>query len=407
VSSRTLLCRLTRSFQACSGLTALLFLCAAVSFGQNPPPAVDAVVGVEAAKPAAPRAEPAEAQLPAAYFAALAKVKSDYGLFTEAVALYRTAMEREPKESQKAQYELGLAQALFDGGRQAEALAIWKRLGEGADPSASSWAQMRLAMGLAESGRGEEAAQMFEKIALDSPLQVLRGTAARRLGELLAEREDRDEKLQLFKDRLMKQPERRELLDLVLALQEDDPDGRIATLGELLKLKPHDPELTRLYGEELLEADRLDDAEKFYLGVMRDYPEDTRRACEKLAEIASLKEDPAKAEEWVMMAVRDFPAGIERSLYLARQEIALELWGPAEKNAREAYNLADGATMKAAAAIELGEALCRLGRVDEAKTLLKPLAEQSAWRGLQTRARGLMAEMERFPPAAGPERKGK
>jgi len=83
------------------------------------------------------------------------------------------------------------------------------------------------------------------------------------------------------------------------------------------------------------------------------------------------------------------------------------LWAPAEKNAREAYNLAEGATLKAAAAIELGEALFRLGRVEEAKGFLKPLAEQSAWRGLQTRARALMAEMERVPPAAGPGMKGK
>jgi len=407
LSSRSLSGGFSRPFRACNGLTAVLLLCASVGFAQALTPAVDAILHSDTPKPAARHAEPTEDHLPAAYFAALAKVKSDYGLFTEAAALYRTAMAREEKESQKAQYELGLAQALFDGGHADDALAIWKRISEGSDLSTASWAQMRLAMGLADSGHADEAAAMYEKIALDSPLQVLRGTAARKLGELLAKRENRANKLAQFKERLMKQPDRRELLDLVLALQEDDPDGRLATLEALLKLKPHDPELTRLYGEELLEADRLDDAEKFYLAMMRDYPEDTRRACEKLAHIAVLKENPAKAEEWVMMAVRDFPAGVERSMYLARQEIALELWAPAEKNAREAYNLAEGATLKAAAAIELGEALFRLGRVEEAKGFLKPLAEQSAWRGLQTRARALMAEMERVPPAAGPGMKGK
>ena len=384
----------------------MLLLSAALCLAQAPGGG-GAVPRPDPEKPAARRAEPAEDQLPAAYFAALAQIKSQYGLFTEAAALFREAMAREAKESQKAQYELSLAQTLFEGGNQADALAIWQRLSDGADPSAASWAQMRLAMGLAESGRADEAALILEKIALESPMQVLRATAARKLGELLAAREDRAEKLKTFTERLFKQPNRRELLDLALALQEEDPDARIATLEGMLKLKPHDPELTRLYGEELLEADRLDDARKFYLGVMRDYPEDTRRACEKLAEIASLQDDPEKADEWIMMAVRDFPAGVERSLYLARQEIALELWEPAEKNAREAYNLAEGAAMKAATGIELGEALFRLGRVDEAKELLKPLAEQSAWRGLQTRAKGLLAEMEGPLPAVNPGMKGK
>lgn len=378
---------------------AAAFLIAAVCLGQaqsraGAPPKADA------GRPAVSRIEPAEDQLPAAYFAALAQVNSKYGRLTEAASLLRKAIALEKVESRKAQYELSLAQALYDGGKHDEALAVWKKLSEGPDSSSASWAQIHLADGLAASGRADEAAAMLEKIALESPVQVLRSTAAQKLGGILAERDDRDEKLKLFTDRLMKNPERRELLELVLAIQEDNPEGRLATLDALLKLKPHDPELTRLYGDELIDAERFDDAEKFYVGVMRDYPEDARSACEKLAEIASLKDDPAKADEWLTTAVRDFPAGVERSLYLARKEISLELWGPAEKNAREAYNAAEGAAMKAATGIELGESLCRLGRMDEARALLKPLAEQSAWRGLQTRARALLAEMERPAPGA-------
>ena len=123
-----------------------------------------------------------------------------------------------------------------------------------------------------------------------------------------------------------------------------------------------------------MDAGKNEEAEKFYRDLARDYPSEAQGAAEQLARIAVARGATADAEAKLVEAAGRIEAGVRRSLYLARQCLALGLPAPAEKYARQAAAQAEGEAMKAAVAIELGEALYGLKRYPEAKTVLQPLA---------------------------------
>ena len=156
-----------------------------------------------------------------------------------------------------------------------------------------------------------------------------------------------------------------------------------------------------------MEAGKPQEAEKLYRDLARDYPSEAQGAAEQLARIAVARGATAEAEARLMRAAANVQEGVRRSLYLARQCLAVGLPAPAEKYARQAASQADGKAMKAAVAIELGEALYGLKRYAEAKIVLQPLAEQSLWRGLQERAKRILDSIEGQPASSGCEARSK
>jgi tetratricopeptide (TPR) repeat protein len=361
-------------------------------------PATPPPVGSEEKPPRTP-----EQDQPAAYFAALAEVKARFGMASEACELYRKAIERAKSDAERAEYQIGLAQALEAGGDKDAAKALWTEMSKGSDSVAAGRAQLQLASILAEQGQADKAAELLEKLALGSPIQLFRRTAADQLAKLLLSGKDWRARLAQYRERIRKEPGHRELLELVLALQADDPKGRCETLKEALAANPRDRDLFRRYPSALLDAGLLDEAEKEYRSLKENYPTESQLANDKLALIAARKGRPAEAEQMLLQSAANIPEGVQRSLYLARKYLGLGLWVPAEKHARQAYAQARGDAMKVATAIELGEALMRLGKREEALALLKPIAEQSLWRGLQVRAKGLISEMSGQKPLAAPD----
>jgi tetratricopeptide (TPR) repeat protein len=339
-----------------------------------------------------PAGEPREADLPAAYFGELAELKARYKLYAEALALYTKAVEKAPGAEEQARYQLGIAQVLDAQGRGTEAAAAWKQLAGSSDPAVAGRARLTLARRLAEAGQTDEAIKALEDIALRHAILLFRQTAAVELGKLLLAGKRTDAKLKEYQERLAANPRDRVLLDLVLALQKDDPKGRSATLAALNKDGPFDVGLLDLQGEALIQAGALDEAARLYRGLKKDMPNETRRANERLANIAVRQGRPAEAEELLVAGAADMPKEPRTELYLARQCLALGLWAAAEKHARAAYEAVDDKAMKAAVGMELGEALFRQGKLDAARPVLRPIAEQELWRGLQLRAQQLLAQ---------------
>lgn len=395
----------SRKFRLAAGLGALvaglLLSMAATAGGQDgqvpaagapASPVAPAPARLEGASQPATAVEPAEADLPAAYFGELAELECRYKRYSAAVALYRTAQRKAADQKEQSRYELGLAQALEAQGNQAEAEAAWGRLTQSPDPIVVSRARLTLAQRLVAKGQTDEAIKALEDIALHDPTMIFRQTAALALGQQLAASKRAAAKLGEYQDRLARNPKDRILLDLVLFLQKDDPGGRAATLALVLKALPLDIDLLDQRGQALIAAGQVDEAEHIYAALRKDFPGETRRANERLAAIAVKNGRPAEAEVLIIAASADMPDEPRTALYRARQCLALGLWPAAEKYARAAYAAVDEKTMKAAAGMELGEALFRQAKFAEARSLLAPIADQEVWGGLRQRARDLLAQ---------------
>ena len=351
---------------------------------------VFSLAAAEGTTPPAPPPPPAaEAALPAAYFAEMAAVKRRFNQFVDACELYREAIARTEGESDRQTLELSLAECLEAADHIKEADALWAQLAGSKIPAVAYRAKLTLTSKLAAEGKLDEARAQLEEIAFHSPVQLYRDTAAKQLASLGGG----TDKLAEYKARFAKDPRDTALLKLILALQENDPAGRAETLSVAYKADPKNLELIQRYGESLMEAHKDADAEAFFSGLLKDYPSMNLQASARLAELAMRAGDREKAAALALHAADRLPDDIEKYLFLTREHLELGLYEQAEHFGREADARAQGEAMKAAVAMELGEALFRLKKYEEALKVLRPVAEQALWRGLQTRAQKLVASI--------------
>lgn len=327
--------------------------------------------------------------LPAAYYAEFAELQRRYGLYDDACKLYQRAIRLAASDDEKVNYRLGLAESLESAGKMDKAAAEWEALSQNKNPVVVFRAKLGLAEKLVEDGKKELAVEQLEDLALNCPIQNYRAIAAKYLAKLT----DKTKKLEQYRERLRKEPKNHELLSLVLDLLKDDAPGRADVLGEVYKSDPRDLDIMRQYGNGLLEAGRLDDAQKFYQEMKTNYPTLNRMACEQLARVATRKGSSAEGESLILASAKDMPEDIERSLYLTRQALSMGLYEMAEKYGRQASERAKGEAMQAAVNTELGDALFHLKKNDEARKLLKPVVDQNLWRGLKVRAHDILVKM--------------
>lgn len=325
--------------------------------------------------------------LPASYFADMALVKQHYNLFDEARALFAEAIARAQNDQDKTDYQIRLAETLDEAGAVADAGTLWKTLSESRTPAVAYRARVAIASKLTDDGKIPEAAAVLEEIAANSPIQAYRAAAARQLAKIV----DKAAKLPEYKRRLANEPKNKELLNLILSLQENDAAGRNETLALVYNANPRDLEIMQRYGQSLVDAGKIDDAQKYFTEMRTNYPSLNRDACVQLAGLSMRKGNAAAAADLIAQSAAEMPDDIQKSLYLTREYLAKGLFELAEKHGREADARARGEAMKAAVAMELGDALYHLKKFDEALALLKPVAEQSLWHGLQKRAQDTVA----------------
>lgn len=330
-------------------------------------------------------------KLPASYFAEMAEVKRHYQLFDEASALLRQAIALSTSEADKLTFQTALAETLEAAGQAPEAAALWESLARNGNPAVAARAKLALAYRLAAEQKTAAAIVYLEEVSLHCPIQNYRAAAAAQLAKLA----NKQEKLEQYLALLRKEPANRELLNLVLALQQDDPKARMNTLAEVYAADKHDLDIIQRYGVSLIEAGELDQAGKFYRGLATDYPSLQQLACEQLARLSSRQGATEEAVKLVLRSASAMPDDVEKALYLTRHFLELNLPQEAEQYGRLAHERSAGEAMKAAADMEWGEALYRLNNFAAAAQLLRPIAEQSLWRGLQIRAQNILADIDK------------
>ena len=341
---------------------------------------------------AATAAEPRETELPYSYFFESAELQARYKLNDQALALYKVAFDKTKDDAAQARCLMGMAFVLDEQGKHAEAAELWRGLLNSSDPVTSGRARLILGQHCSDAKQFDAAIALWEDAALHDKLLIFRQTAAAKLSALMVEQKRGAEKLKTYQERLAKNPSDAALLDMVLGLQKDDATGRADTLALVAKSAPLDSMHAELLGSALFDAGRLDEAAWHYCELAKD-PLQASWARERLAAIAMQRGKPDEAEKLIVENGEREPRDVRSELELCRKLLELGLLSGAEKHGRAAYALADERTMKGAVAMELGDALFRQAKFEEARALLAPLAEQNAWPGLKARAQALCAKM--------------
>ncbi|MEI6234672.1 MAG: tetratricopeptide repeat protein [Planctomycetota bacterium] len=334
-----------------------------------------------------------EQSAPATYFAELADVKQRFTMYSGAAELYQTAILRAQDPAQRLHYQLSLADVLVSKGDANSAMQVWDTISKSSYPMAASKANFRLAQRLVEAGKADEAAQRLEAVALNPLSGNFRDAAIKILVPLLKSSGKAEAKLAEFLPRLKQNSQDRSLRELVLALQSDDLEGRVRTLAELIKESPRDIELQRDYGSALIAANKLDDAVHVYDAMRHNYPSEQQYALQNLAVIYIRKGTPEAAEQAVVESGAQIQDSVMRKLYFARQALQLKLFALAEKYARESFSETTSDGFKISAEMELGDALFNLGKMEEARKVLNPIAEQDVYSGLKIRAKKILSQI--------------
>ena len=336
-----------------------------------------------------------------AFTVELAKLEARFGHQQEAVGHFRAALAGKLDDEQIWACKEGLAQVLTQLGDH-EALPAFAR------EQIASHDPLRNAAGHAllideELTHGAEAQAVKHLIdqALHAGIAAYRDAARQRLQELqgpaiTAARAD-------ISQQALAAAGDSELRELALVLM-TDPSAKADLLLAAWRATPADVDLQQRTAEALLAADRKPQAKALLLKLLRDQPGLANEIQQTLAKVLAASNDPLGAEAAVIASASGQEPGFARSLYLARTFAGVFLWTPAEAQARTAYDEAAalGDAHRAAAAIELGDALLHLGRKDEAVALLTPLAAQTTWTGLAERAAHLLSLAPTLAPAPAP-----
>ncbi len=347
-------------------------------------------------------AEPEETTLPPAYFLDMAELKVRYKLYPEALALYKTALEKSSDKMERSRCQMGIAFLLEAQGNASESLNAWKRLAASTDdPVVASRARLVLGQRYADAGKIDEAIATLEAVVLREKMEILRQTAATKLSTLLLSTSRAKEKLAAYQQLLIANPKDAVLLQLVIGLQEDDPAGRAATFSAVSKSATLDAYQLDQWGSALIDAGKTDEATQLYQTLAKKDAAQAGLLYDRLAAIAVKNGKLDDAEALVVSGSNLEPGDVRGELEVCRKLLALNLYPGAEKHGRAAYQAVTEPVMKGAVAMELGEALFRQNKLDEARVLLAPLADQDAWQGLKQRARAILAD---FPPTATAEK---
>jgi tetratricopeptide (TPR) repeat protein len=338
--------------------------------------------------------------MPASYAAELAEVHARYGQHERARDLFIEAIAGEKDAASRASYRSSLAGELSACGNVAEATSLLEELSRDANPVVAANAQMSLAKIAAEDGHADEAIDLLAAVAGDCPIHELRRSALTVLVTLAREHAKAEQIVSVLRLRLATEPQNEDLLEVALTICDDKTRVEIAAAAAAAH--PDEVALRLRLARALAEAQRFDEATETYRAIIRDVPDVEKEACEGMAHIAAARDDVDGLTAAVEQAAAEMPDGIQRDLYLTRTYAELEAWDAAEHMARLAYARAEkiGPAMVTATAMELGEALAHLGRHDEARTFLQPVAEQNTWHGLRIRAEQLLAMQESGPASS-------
>lgn len=328
-------------------------------------------------------------ELPARYYRDRADLESRYGRLAEAETLLETARARSATSGEREAVMVAQASLLETMGNVAGAHAAWSELCQSANPARAGEAHLRLA-GLAErAGQGPQSLALYEAIALEGEVALHRTLAAKRLAVLLVENGTFAAKTAAYEASFNKTGDQA-LFALLMQCYADNAPARARVLEQYLASRPGAVAQRRQLGVVLLKSGRAAEAQSAFDSLRQDFPSQRQFAAEQLAALAMGQGDTARAREEIKRSAAALPVGARRELHLARFCLRLGLAEDAVRHATRGAECAEGAALRTASAMEQGEALFRLGRHDEARAVLVPVAEQSQWRGLQQRALALL-----------------
>lgn len=331
---------------------------------------------------------------PARFSADLAEVYGRHGEHQRACELYREALAAANDRAEGAVYRSALADELLACSDQAAAKSLLMELTRDQDLAMAANANIRLAKLDAAAGAIDDAVDRLHDVAADCPIHELRRSAIQLLVELAGKHARANDVITVLRERLATEDGAADLLEI--ALRVASPAARVALAAAAVEAHPDDPQLRLRHAEALAGTQRYDEAVEAYRQLAQDVPDLEMDACEGLARIAAERHDIEGLVAAVEQAAAGMSDDIERDLYMNRQYAQLGAWEQAAATAKVAYDRAAnlGPAMRSAAGMELGEALMRLGRVNEAKAVLAPIASQSTWHELQMRAQQQLAMAE-------------
>ncbi|HYG78473.1 MAG TPA: hypothetical protein VEK08_25965 [Planctomycetota bacterium] len=335
-------------------------------------------------------------EVPGSFYADVAAIYAKYEFYAEAAKLYRQAISLERDKEKIAKYKIDLGQALEATGSEndkAQARRVWDELARDPNPVISAEAKLHIAATLLRTGDTKGALAGFEEIAIENPVEAFRRGAASQIEAILKQAGTKNQKIAEYLQRFAANPENEALLSLIINLQHDNPSAKVETLKAAVAAKAGKPELQERLGAALIEAGDIAEAEKVLSALAGNFPEYQQSANALLARAALKKNDSATAKKKILESAATMPDGYRKSLHLSREFLKLQLADAAEEQARAAISAADNEALKAAASMELADALFRQRKFTEAKSLLDPLAAQNAWQGLQARAQEILSQI--------------
>ncbi|MFW6161490.1 MAG: tetratricopeptide repeat protein [Planctomycetota bacterium] len=322
----------------------------------------------------------AEKELPASYYAELARVNHSYRQLDEAIRLYQKAIELEEDATRRAGYAGSLAEIYVAQDEHAKALPLLRQAVEAAT-SASTRSRYRMLMAqIAEAADDFDAAEAAYKEALAAARHDFeRSAALRKLLALYQRAEKLDEIIARHEQSVAQNPEDTESLELLATAYTTvarDRDKAIAVLAQLAEVRPQPLTLRRL-ASAYQSAGRQKEAIATYEGLLEKDPQNHAYYCERISQLHAAAGDQDAALTWARKIAAKSPDDPHAATRLAR--LLVRLGQP-----KEAIAEYERAAAKARSALERERTLiacaeaARSARLyDKAEAILRRIAHHS------------------------------
>ena len=331
------------------------------------------------------------------YQADLARVHETYRNWTEAAQTFTAALAAAGDEDLRWQCREGLARVKTQMGDLQAGLAYASDCARSDDPVRQATGEMILAEHFTTTKQPDLAAERYERIIRQIGIIAYQDSAITQLAQL--PRSASDPVLARAWAAIELSATDIPALKIVRAC-EPDLARRTAAMRPLLITQPGHLDLVAECVSWYLAQQEFDDAETLLVGIKAQYTSADLAPLQ--ARIAAARGDLHGAQAAIERGLIGIEDPYLHHLSMARGLAEVGLWTSSATSARNALARAGDPARRAAAEIELADALVHLQQREESTALLAPLAEQGDWPGIQERAKALMElpALPILPPSA-------
>ena len=359
--------------------------------------AVAATLALAGEAPAPKPAEPAQQELPASYYAELARVNYSYRQFDEAIRLYQQAMTLEKDATRRAGYAGSLAEIYVATKDHAKALPLLREAVKAASsPSVGSRYRVLLAE-IAEKSNDLAAAEAAYKEAIASAQHEFeRSSAVRKLLQLYT-RTNRLEQVLAENEKLAAADPRNvqalELLSIAYTSVKRDRDKALAVLGKLAAARPDDASTLRNLATAYQNANRNKEAVATYEKLLALDEQNKAYYCERISQLHVALGDKKAALEWARKITEGSADNAYAVSRLARLLIRLGQPEQAMAEYERAASLARTDAEREQTLLSCAEAARGAKLPDKAEAILRQIARDSKIAENRTQAKRALFQL--------------